>query len=510
MASPTCPVNCSIRPDKLTPYPDISGIGVNLSYTITAGLALCLVLAYYILAYRPDISPFGEATKGTSTASFEIIRPNPIDNCLLFWRIGKHGNGPIVNSSVSDNRIRSALIRCMLIISDFQLIAGLSTLISGFAQLRCGISTYHWQKIVRLAWFASISHLCCLTFLRDYFCKRRGAQTWRIPGMVLLIIMLIAALVPTAGYDFNRTRSSHVSPFDSAVCAYIPHATSPEADYMVFSALLLAFGMVIRICRLYPKPLHMFENLRGRCHEISHKYLRKVHKHTHSRSFASFLVDMCYYKPLLAIDISCRMALDVATSKAFEVWWLVVSFGWGVLNLWNLNNYSGWDVEEPDSLDWTFGQVIAVLGLLAPIAALIEGYFDNLHEKSPGSVEDPHEMTTDTLPQLASHNPSQQNIPQTESQNSQPVEDAIVPDVYSKSGSFQPLIYAWLMCIATTTSPLTLPDRYNCITTIHFESPFAGCKNTGCLNEWTVYQDYGQNKYLGYDLQADACSFLNW
>ena len=84
---------------------------VSLSYTITAGLALCLVLAYYILAYRPDISPFGEAMKGTSTPSFGIIKPNPIDNCLLFWRIGKHNNGPIGNSSVSKNRIRSALIR---------------------------------------------------------------------------------------------------------------------------------------------------------------------------------------------------------------------------------------------------------------------------------------------------------------------------------------------------------------------------------------------------------------
>lgn len=56
----------------------------------------------------------------------------------------------------------------MLTMSDFQLITGLAILISGFTQLQTGISAYHWQRLVQLAWFSSVTHLCCLTALRDY------------------------------------------------------------------------------------------------------------------------------------------------------------------------------------------------------------------------------------------------------------------------------------------------------------------------------------------------------
>ena len=59
-----------------------------------------------------------------------------------------------------------------------------------------------------------------------------------------------------------------------------------------------------------------------------------------------------------------------------QVWSLVVSFTWGVLNLWVIDDR--WlETTEPDSQDWTFGQVIAVVLLLAPIATLVESYLDS-------------------------------------------------------------------------------------------------------------------------------------
>lgn len=55
--------------------------------------------------------------------------------------------------------------------SDLQILTGISILISGYAQLECGLSCYHWQVLVYLAWFSSLTHLSCLTLLRNYLCQ---------------------------------------------------------------------------------------------------------------------------------------------------------------------------------------------------------------------------------------------------------------------------------------------------------------------------------------------------
>lgn len=198
--------------------------------------------------------------------------------------------------------------------SDFQLIAGLATLVSGFAQLHCGLSTYHWQKVVRLAWFSSITHLCCLTFLRDHFYARRAAQLWRIPGMALLVIMLVVALLPTAAYWDDDT-----TPYDQALCFFIPAVNAPSIQFMVFSVLLLSFGMIVRICRLFPLPLRKLDNLRRKGSKVGQDWLQKIYDSSRSDSLSAFLLEICVYKPLLAIFISCRLSLDTLTSKAFEV-----------------------------------------------------------------------------------------------------------------------------------------------------------------------------------------------
>ncbi|KAF2626751.1 hypothetical protein BU25DRAFT_411290 [Macroventuria anomochaeta] len=57
------------------------------------------------------------------------------------------------------------------------------------------------------------------------------------------------------------------------------------------------------------------------------------------------------------------------TSRAFEVWWLIISFCWGVLNLWMRPT-----LNEEGHNTWTFGQVMALLVVFALLITLIEGY----------------------------------------------------------------------------------------------------------------------------------------
>ena len=74
---------------------------------------------------------------------------------------------------------------------------GLAILGSGYAQIRCGLSRYHWRILVYLAWHSSLTHLTTLTFLRRYFRENVTARIWRSVLMLFLAVMLGISLLPT-------------------------------------------------------------------------------------------------------------------------------------------------------------------------------------------------------------------------------------------------------------------------------------------------------------------------
>ena len=64
-------------------------------------------------------------------------------------------------------RRRDALLHFILALSDQQLVTGLATLITAFAQ-RCNISVYYFNLVVALAWFSSTTHLRGPASIRFY------------------------------------------------------------------------------------------------------------------------------------------------------------------------------------------------------------------------------------------------------------------------------------------------------------------------------------------------------
>src|SRR5450756_2077760 len=57
----------------------------------------------------------------------------------------------------------NAIEDAILMFSDQQLVTGIGILVSGYTQLHCSLSIYHWQIIVYLAWFSSLTHMTTLT-----------------------------------------------------------------------------------------------------------------------------------------------------------------------------------------------------------------------------------------------------------------------------------------------------------------------------------------------------------
>jgi hypothetical protein len=226
-------------------------------------------------------------------------------------------------------------------------------MISGFTQLRCGISTYHWRRVVNTAWFACVTHLCCLTFLRDHLIHNRIAQLWRVPAMVALTTMIIYALTTTSQYDWdtseynwdiskynwdmseynwNTTKYNwtsnipgrSVSPADQAICYLDPSFSDGYllANWrfrILISMIFLGFGMINRFRRLYHAPNLILSKGRAWVSCRVRGILMYYYGKSRANSFIACIVAVLVYRPLLALFLTVRLLMDGLTSMAFEV-----------------------------------------------------------------------------------------------------------------------------------------------------------------------------------------------
>lgn len=215
--------------------------------------------------------------------------------------------------------------------SDLQIVTGLSILISGFAQLRCGLSAYHWQVLAYLAWFSSLTHLCCLTFLRNYLFNHPGQRLWRLVSMFIVVVMLVVALVPTGYFDWNNSFWPLQPPPSSyAICFYgkKPPGPSPYGQRMVpnsylsmiISSLLLLLGFITRVIRLHETlSVNFILRLRSFLSGIARKGLWRVHAWCRVQASPRSLQRSLIYHPLLGVFLMLRVSLDVYSSMLMEV-----------------------------------------------------------------------------------------------------------------------------------------------------------------------------------------------
>lgn len=212
---------------------------VLIGFVATGYLTLLLVLAYYILGF------------------VEAQFLNPIDRgCLRYVRR--------IIKPRSTTRRASTLRKAVLMYSDQQLVTGIALLIGGFSQLHYGLDAYHWQILVYLVWFSSLTHLTTLTVLRQYFRENPALRLWRAGFMLVTVIMLGIALVPTGNslwlpvvlYDSKWTLAGIpvLCYYESDAPPYVAHGRGRgPSSAMTVSVLVLFFGYLTRLVKLSSK-----------------------------------------------------------------------------------------------------------------------------------------------------------------------------------------------------------------------------------------------------------------
>jgi hypothetical protein len=285
--------------------------------------------------------------------------------------------------------------KAVLILSDTQLVTGLAFLIGGYSQLNCGISAYHWQIMVYVAWFSSFSFLSAMTFLEDYFQANQSLRIIRIFFMFVLGSFLIVALLPTGSHFWLNLlpEDGGFYPSLSAKCYYVQLVSGrynpgrgPKLWSMVVSILVIGISYLHSGIRLFdPTAEFTRKYFRAWPGSILKRSLYFLERRSTRRGIRAAL----WFLPYLGVfaGFTClRVLYDIVESMLLEILWLSFAIAWGTIKLWDTRSSARFDEDgqdvgaNPEVLEedfWSFGQTLPLVLLLLPILAMAQAYLDN-------------------------------------------------------------------------------------------------------------------------------------
>ena len=345
---------------------------------MSAYFTLFMLLLHYITIFE---------IQSTNNKHARIV--NPVDYVVLTW-LRSH-----IISWRPSSRFNKAMEKSVLILGDLNIVTGIGILIAGYSQLKCGISAYHWQIMVFIAWFASFSFVSAMTFLQGYFRVNNTMRLIRIFFMVVFVGLLITALLPTGskmwlnGYP-DDTEGFY--PSMNAQCFFvalrIPARFHKGANFwtMIFSVILICVSH-------FHCGIRLFDPTAG----SSRKYLRtipgtKIKQVLYSmerKAGSSYslhaLVWRAVYLFVYAIFTFVRAAYDISESMLVEIVWLAFAMAWGTIKVWLTRssatiNFDGRDYTSNSLSEenyWSFGQILPLVLFLLPILSMAQTYLDD-------------------------------------------------------------------------------------------------------------------------------------
>ena len=205
--------------------------------------------------------------------------------------------------------------------SDVQIVTGFSILISGFLQLRCGLTTFYWQVIVYLAWFSSLTHLSCLTLLRNHLHNHAAERRLRLFAMGGLATLLVVGLSFTGNYYWEVDASIPRPRLEDLAMCYLPYTPRLNLTLwtMVVSTLIIVFAFASRVIKLHRAlSIDIFGRARAQLSKQARKILHFVYVRCDIPGSAASLRRALGYRPLLATYLVVRFLLDGWSSLLLE------------------------------------------------------------------------------------------------------------------------------------------------------------------------------------------------
>ena len=297
------------KPRRLSLQQGANLVQVLIGFLATAYLTFFMMVVYY-LAHCVDSKLL-----------------NAVDNQLLAalpsWTYLK-----------SSHRLETTLRRAILMFSDQQAVTGIGLLASGYAQLDHGIQSYHWQILVYLTWFSSLTHLTTLSVLREYFRRNHAARFWRVILMLTTVIMLGVALLPTGDVrwldGFFRPGSIPVRCFYSELASGDQNLSfkvdALATATMATSLFVLVSGFLTRLVKLSDRATSFSKQwLRSKPSQVHSSLCSRIlqfisnHSKPHAWAPALVITGNIYYVLLETIYVLLKAICDIYESMLWEV-----------------------------------------------------------------------------------------------------------------------------------------------------------------------------------------------
>ncbi|KAI1413105.1 hypothetical protein F5Y13DRAFT_31127 [Hypoxylon sp. FL1857] len=393
---------CSNQPPDplaITPDPDISGLGVLIGFLSTAYIILIIIVVYYIFGYDPALNPFGREERDTLIRT----RPNPFDQLIL--KVARRIlciNARQWQLSYKDGQLAAAFDKCAISMADIQIVNGLGILITGSVLLPQKLSALYWKMIVYLGWFSCITNLSALTFLRSYLIRNPFERAWRLGSTFVLLVGLIVALIPTGHFFWIPQDLGNIhdaAPSAYAICYFNTDFKRTSSylgsyagkDAMILSILLLIFSYMVKlfkVCRGFGH--HDLRNLSVSAFTVE-KCLKSAAVFQRLIGSTSLLERTASNMMVAAHFVVC-IWVDIFSSMASDIFWLIVSLAWGTLRITELSRVlqeaSATSLIPNDDSTWSFGQILPVLLIAGPVLILVRSGREAFVPDSHGDIQD--------------------------------------------------------------------------------------------------------------------------
>ncbi|KAE8446002.1 hypothetical protein EG329_012641 [Mollisiaceae sp. DMI_Dod_QoI] len=353
------PVDCSVPWNYTTQFdadPDIDGIGVIASFYFAAWTTVILLTVEYLIAPPHEFANFGRS-------QLDIRFVKKIQHVSKMKAEAK-----------AKAKTRKALQKAILLLSDQQLITGISITIVGLARL-CQITQYHFTTVQNLALAASVAHSMTFGSVEQYIEQKSFFRIWRAIGMLLFGVLLLVLWIVTGNNNWINVYGM------PALCGYqnLSQGFGPPATTSL--AILYWFllrGWVFSLTVLFPH----YNKLPWILKALSTNFwlgkicdfLEKCFTQPASRRVAQeFWIFFRWTSFILLVVVYA--AFEVWGSYAFNLTWAYYTFSASVMIVSGLRNTASNNGMIGTESQWSFGQQLPLLLLILPTFAMIEMFF---------------------------------------------------------------------------------------------------------------------------------------
>lgn len=275
-------------------------------------------------------------------------------------------------------RIRASLRKFVLSLSDQQIVTGIAIMAAGLRGLaKDTITVYHYQIVLYLAWLSSSVHLSAISLLTPYLSQYRGLRTWRLIGMLVLLVMLLVGLVPTISdnwgtiseYDSNTGNLKPTGWGVPAACFWQRTYGSGVNNDAPLGYAILVISYVWKVGELFVAPERLYNFIvRKPTNLLMEKPLsaiaRRYARTRQRRYLYTFRLFMMICMPFLAL-------LETLVSFSAALWLSILGLIFGTLQIVIPRNQNLASTAESEE-KWGFGQLVPLILLIQPLGALTE------------------------------------------------------------------------------------------------------------------------------------------